>query len=89
MSKSPEWYDKTKLVRAYYADGYTGWVIDLGDGTCRFANAPLLGCDDDDNPHKDEINRNAPRWGDRVRLVRSGGALPRVDATEILERYVS
>lgn len=74
--KEPEWYDKSKLRRAYYAEGYSGWVVDLGDGTCRFANAPLLGDD-------------GPNWGDRVRLVEVGYGLPIVDVSEILERYVT
>lgn len=73
--KTPEWYDEEKLIRAYYvANEYTGWVIDLGDGTCRFANPPLLG-------------ENGPKWGDRVRLVKSGAGLPVVDYSEILEHY--
>ena len=73
--KTPEWYDKDKLTRARYAHDYTGWVIDLGDGTCRFANAPLLGED-------------GPRWGDRCRLIPDpSDGLPTVDSSEILERY--
>ena len=78
----PPWYDESKLRRTNYADGYTGWVIDLGDGTCRYANEPLLGCDDDDNPRKAEINRNRPRWGDRVRWADG-----RPDPTQIVERW--
>jgi hypothetical protein len=58
--KSPDWYDESKAVRAIYAlengyPAYGGWVIDLGDGTCRFSNDPLLG----------EVG---PKWGDRVDL---------------------
>ena len=53
--KTPDWYDESKLVRATFADGYIGWVVDLGDGTCRFSNSPLLG-------------ENGPKWGDRVDL---------------------
>jgi len=56
----PDWYDETKLVSAIFAfeDGvgsYGGWVVDLGDGTCRLANKPLLGAAELD-------------WGDRVDL---------------------
>lgn len=71
---TPDWYDESKLRRAYYAEGYSGWVIDLGDGTCRFANDPLLGED-------------GPRWGDRVPLIEDGDNLPMVDGSKILERY--
>lgn len=69
-------YDEDKLTKAYYEAGeYSGWVIDLGDGTCRFANQPLLGED-------------GPNWGDRVRLIKNDeGGLPVVDYSEILERY--
>lgn len=88
--ESPPWYDESKLRKAYYADGYSGWIIDLGDGTCRYANEPLLGAD----PGKQEdgtvltqaqcdvINRKRPHWGDRVRLVNG-----RPDPTRILERW--
>lgn len=71
---TPDWYDENKLRRAYYADGYTGWVIDLGDGTCRFASDPLLGED-------------GPKWGDRVPLLEDGDNLPKVNAKQILEVY--
>ena len=40
--------------KATFADGYGGWVIDLGDGTCRIANDILLG--------------NTLKYGDRVDL---------------------
>ena len=74
-TKTPEWYDESKATRARYAHDYTGWVIDLGDGTCRYTNNPLLG-------------ENGPRWGDRVRLIPDpGGGLPTADASKILERY--
>ena len=55
MSDQPDWYDETQIVKATFADGYSGWVQDLGDGTCRFTNAPLLG-------------ETGPEWGDRVDL---------------------
>jgi hypothetical protein len=76
MSDSPEWYDESKLRKAYFAEArdYTGWVIDLGDGTCRYANRPLLGED-------------GPGWGDRVRLVDRGWGFPFADPSEILEKY--
>ena len=51
----PEWYDESKIVNAQYAEGYGGYVVDLGDGTCRFVNDPMLGED-------------GPSWGDRVDL---------------------
>ncbi len=61
-TKSPDWYDESKVIRAIYAiegDGghsaYGGYVQDLGDGTCRFTNAPMMGED-------------GPEWGDRVDL---------------------
>ena len=87
-SKKPDWYDESKLIRVYYAANYTGWVIDLGDGTGRYATDPLLGCDDMDNPKRDEINANRPRWGDRVRLIDFGSDLLLADKSQILERYV-
>lgn len=56
----PDWYDESKVTKAIFAfeggrSAYTGWVVDLGDGTCRFSNSPLLG-------------ENGPEWGDRVDL---------------------
>lgn len=72
--RPPDWYDETKLRRAYFAKGYTGWVIDLGDGTCRFANQPLLG-------------ENGPNWGDRVPLEKGKDGLAMIIASQILERY--
>lgn len=53
--QTPAWYDETKVTKATFADGYSGWVVDLGDGTCRFSNSPLLG-------------EGGPEWGDRVDL---------------------
>lgn len=62
MGESPDWYDESKIVRAIYAvegdrghSSYGGYVQDLGDGTCRFTNAPMLG-------------EGGPEWGDRVDL---------------------
>ena len=57
-----------ELVKAYYAHGYTGWVEDLGDGTCKLANSPLLG-------------EGGPECGDRVDLFYDPcdhGQLPRI-----------
>lgn len=71
--KSPDWYDESKLRRVYFDEGYTGWVVDLGDGTCRLANNPLLGDD-------------GPRWGDRVKLIEGRSGLDSIG--EIVERYV-
>lgn len=60
MSDRPDWYDEKKVTKAVFAiergrPVYTGWVVDLGDGTCRFSNAPLLG-------------EHGPQYGDRVDL---------------------
>ena len=74
--ESPPWYDESKLARAYYVvNEYTGWVVDNGDGTCHFANEPLLGED-------------GPKWGDKVRLIKNQGPLPIVDWSVVLEKYV-
>lgn len=54
-NEKPDWYDESKVVKANFARRYTGWVVDLGDGTCRLANDPMLG-------------ENGPSWGDRVDL---------------------
>ena len=71
----PDWYDESKLKRVYYANDYTGWVIDMEDGTCRFVNQPLLG-------------KNGPKWGDRVKLIKnSKDDMDKIDYSEILERY--
>jgi hypothetical protein len=58
MSEPPDWYDESKIVKAIFTfengrSVETGWVIDLGDGTCRLANRPIGGI----------FN-----WGDRVDL---------------------
>ena len=89
----PSWYDELKLRRVAYADNYYGWVIDCGDGTCRYVNEPLLGADfgqtrTEDNSRLmteaecEEANRNRPHWGDRVRW-----ACGRPDPKQIVERY--
>lgn len=33
------------------------------------------------------LGEDGPKWGDRVKLIQNCGAMPRVDASEILERY--
>lgn len=92
--KVPDWYNESRLRKVYYAEAYTGWVIDLGDGTCRYANEPLLGADPGEQEDGswltedecDKINQQAPHWGDRVPLVERDGVL-QADSTTILERY--
>jgi hypothetical protein len=79
VNKKPEWQDDSKLRKAVYSHGgYSGWVYDLGDGTCRFANDPLLG-------------ENGPNWGDRVHLFEpwdcdKEALLPFI-GTVVLEKY--
>jgi len=88
--KRPFWWDQSKLARAYFAPGYSGWIINYGDGTCRYANQPLLGADpglqEDGSTltqeQCDAINAAAPNWGD---LVRMSNGMP--DPKQILERY--
>lgn len=87
---NPPWWDEAKLRKAYYAPGYTGWVIDCEDGTVRYANAPLLGADpglqDDGSTltqeECDKINAVAPRWGDRVKMANGSP-----DPKQIVERW--
>ena len=85
----PPWWDESNLRRAYYADGYSGFVIDCGDGTCRYANDPLLGADPGrksgmglTEEQCDAINRDAPKYGDRVRW-KNGRPYPK----QIVERW--
>lgn len=88
---TPPWYDESKLRRARYAEGYSGWIIDLGDGTGRYANDPLLGADPGEQSNgtflTEEqaavINAAAPRWGDRVNLDGEGNPI----SNQIIERY--
>lgn len=83
----PAWYDSTKLRKAYYAKwDYSGWVIDLGDETCRYANDPLLGCDSCPEGKDCSHNKAAPRWGDRVPLLKFPQGLF-ADNSNIIERY--
>ena len=89
--QTPPWWDEKKLRKAYYAPGYSGWVIDCGDGTCRYANEPLLGADPGEQEDGtclsqeqcDAINAVRPRWGDRVKWK---NGMP--DPTQIVERHV-
>ena len=92
----PECWNSSRLKRASDAPSYNGWVLDLGDGTCRYANEPLLGADfgitrlDYNDPDSrlltkeecDEINAKAPHYGDRVRMKNG-----RPDPTQIIERF--
>ena len=60
MNRTTDTYDPSKLVNATFAfengmHAYGGYVIDLGDGTCKLANSPLLG-------------DTGPKYGDRVDL---------------------
>ena len=90
----PPWFDESRLLHVEYAPGYSGWVVDLGDGTCRYANRPLLGADFGESRDAsgrllteqecEAINRERPRWGDRVRLVDG-----RPDPRQIVERWVN
>jgi hypothetical protein len=65
-------------------------LIDLGDGTCRYANVPLLGADPEKQEDGtvltqeqcDEIDRNAPKGGDHVRWANG-----RPDPNQIVERW--
>lgn len=92
MGDRPPWWDESKLRHVEYAPGYTGWIVDMGDGTCRYANEPLLGADFGESRAADgrlltkeeceAINRAKPHWGDRVRLVDG-----RPDKDQILERW--
>ena len=62
---TPAWYDEEKLSRAYLGESETGWVVDLGDGTCRLANNPL--------PRDDEVDLG---WGVRRERQHPGSAGP-------------
>ena len=88
----PPWRDESGLLHVEYAPGYSGWVVDLGDGTCRYASEPLLGADFGESRAADgrllteqeclAINRERPHWGDRVRLVDG-----RPDSKQIVEQW--
>lgn len=70
--ESPEWYDEKKLRKVQFADDETGWVIDLGDGTCRYVNEPLV---------------DGVSWGDRVPLIKGTRGWLRADSTKIIEKF--
>lgn len=73
--KLPDWYKEENLRMVWYAiNEYSGWVVDLGDGTCRYANSPMLGED-------------GPKWGDRVPLVALGGEVYYADKSKIIDHY--
>lgn len=55
---NPDWYDESKIVGVTIDEGYSGYVQDLGDGTCRFVINPLMG-------------DGSPEFGDRVDLFYS------------------
>ena len=72
------WYEESNMQRAFYSPelDYTGWVVDLGDGTCRYVHSPLMGED-------------GPSWGDRVPLVdiKHYSGMKLADHTTVIERY--
>ena len=70
--KEPDWYDRSKLIKVRYAEGETGWAVDMGDGSCRLANSPLI----------EDVE-----WGDRVELLPdpTGADFPSIG--RILEKY--
>lgn len=71
MSDNPEWWDDDKVVRLYYALGESGWAIDMGDGTYRLANTPLIAWNIEKRLSKedlDAIREELPEWGDLVRV---------------------
>ena len=71
-SEDPEWYDKTKLTKAFYASNETGWIIDNGDGTAYLAN----------NPSEDSV----AKWGDKVRYIEGDDyGWGRVDLKRVVE----
>ena len=82
MAKNPSWYKESKLKKVEYAPNYFGYIIDLGDGTCRYANDPMLGESNTFLPNFKEINRTRPHWGDRVKLVNG-----KPDRNQIIERW--
>jgi hypothetical protein len=81
--RTPDWYDESKLRQVEYAPNYRGWIIDLGDGTCRYANDPMLGEGNYLLPNYKELNAKRPHYGDRVRLVDD-----KPDKAQIIERWM-
>ena len=70
---SPNWYDKSKLCRIRFALDETGWAINMGDGTYRLANTPIVGMVGKQHP-------DLPQWGDLVKIVPH-------DGLKIIEKY--
>lgn len=81
--EQPSWFDESKQRQVEYAPGYFGWIQDLGDGTCRYVNDPMLGESNYFLPNYKELNKNRPHYGDRVKLVNG-----KPDKTQILERWM-
>lgn len=77
MSKSPEWYDESKLTKILYEKGERGWAIDVGNGLYRLANHPIRWAFGHDE--------SSAKWGDLVRLNPHNGDNQWL---EIVERYV-
>lgn len=75
MSKSPEWYDESKLTKILYERAERGWAIDMGNGLYRRANSPI----------RSAFEETSARWGDLVRLKPNNGE---DHWREIIERYV-
>lgn len=75
MSKSPEWYDESKLTKILYERAERGWAIDMGNGLYRLANSPI----------RSAFEETSAKWGDLVRLKPNNGE---DQWLEIVERYV-
>lgn len=75
MSKSPEWYDESKLTKILYESRERGWAVNMGDGLYRLANSPI----------RSAFEETSARWGDLVRLKPNNGE---DQWLEIVERYV-
>lgn len=74
--KTPDWYDESKLRRAYLGDGETGWVVVVEPDKCRLANTPL--------PRDDDVNLS---WGDLVPFIANGSrGFPEIER-KVLEKY--
>lgn len=77
IRRTPLWYKEAKLTKIEFAPSEHGWAINIGDGTYRLANMPIMAMVDP---------VNAPRWGD---LVRHSGSQKPEDYLEVIERYNS
>jgi hypothetical protein len=78
---APSWWNDSKLVRIRFAPRETGWAIDMGDGTYRLANTPIVSFGVE--PHSAEFQR-LPTWGD---LVRIRGGRDEETYLEIIEKH--